>query len=243
MTIKRSKLYEDILYKQDKYVEDFLKQKKIKKTILESIYLYFFWKKEFDDVYLSFSWWRKVFFTCKELIYLAKKYDKAEMQFAKDWNKDEFFEFFQGFIKEFDDIVDGYFKNLYEHYSYWRYFLNVRRYFANEAKKLIFIILDSDTDEWNYFAYKLAEYLAKNHRKVAFSVYEKSAKQIVKSKEIKYSCVKWFVTSYLTIQPDLKANYNIKILKIFWANLSKFVWNPPKRTNLDCIKMIEWLYS
>ena len=235
--LKREKKYWDLLYKQAEIVEDFLKKKRSKKTIADIHYLNFFNLDEFDDAYFSFSWWRKVYFITDEIQNLAKKYDQAEIKFSKDWDWDEFFVFFQSFEKEFWTVIKKYFSEIYRNRDpYWS-FLAVGNFFADECRKLICIIVDSESDVWSFFATRFAERLSAHRKKIGFKVYEKIAKTLVKKEDINYKYLKSFCLSYHKQIPKLKANYNIKIFKIFWSNISK-IWD-----NKINLKLIEWLFN
>ena len=226
--LKRERLYDQILYKQEEFVGQFRKRKSIKTTILESKYLDYMWKCEFEYVYFSYSWWRKIFFVVPEIWELARKYDEIEIEFSKnkedEKTKEDFFWFFDVFIKDFENTMKLLHSDVYNNASYWINFY-IWNFYANEAVKLINLIVDSETAYWNHFCFKLAEILIKHRKKIAFKAYEKIAKKIVKDKEINYKFFKNFYMSYSKLKIKLKANYDIKILKIFWSNITKLYFD------------------
>jgi len=238
--LKREKNYDQILYKQDDFVSQFKKQKSIKTTILESKYLDYIWKSKFDYVYFSYSGWRKVFFVVPEIWELAKSYDKMEIKFSKNQKdektKEEFFWFFDIFIKKFENTMKLLHSDIYNNANYWLNF-HIWNFYANEAVKLVSLIVDSETVYWKHFCFSLTEKIVKHRKKIAFKAYEKIAKKIVKENAIKYKFFKKFFVSYSKLKKKLKASYDIKILKIFGSNVSKLYFDK------HCLKIFEAMFS
>lgn len=223
--IKRAKYYDIIKYEQEAGVAEFLKDKKYKKTLQEELYLMSIWKSSFESAYFSYSWWRKIIFTCPNIVELVKKYDKLEMEFNNSSDWDEFFCAMEKLLDLFETNLKEVFaglrlRNLYL-YNYYDVF-SVWNYIADEARQLIFIIIDSDTSVWNHFAIKFAKILSKLRPLIGFKVYEKLARSFVKAKEVNTKLLSAFVEWFINNLSELKINYQIKIFKIFWSQISKF---------------------
>ena len=238
--LKRENKYNDILYNQDDFISVFRDQKSVKKTKNEQFYLDYLWCRNFESVYFTYSWWRKSFFTIPELASLVQQYDKAEIEFSKnpddDKVREQYFLFFEQFIIEFDQVLETLHSDLFERSSYY-YAYYVWRYYTAEAVKLVWVIIDSETVYWNHFCFALLELISRYSKKNAFKAYEKIAKKIVHNKEINYKFFKSFFLSYSKIKTKLKANLDIKILRIFWSKISSL------HIDKQSLKIFEWLCS
>jgi hypothetical protein len=227
--LKRESKYDFIIYGQSDLLEPFLEKKANKKTFNESCYLSFFGLKNFEMPYASISGSRKTYFTTKHIVPLVQAYDQAEMEFAKNpehpKRKDEFLTFLEGFSKDFDQALKMFFTELREKSDTYKISYYAGNFVADEARKLISLIFDSEIALTEMVIFNLLESLAKYRRKIAFKVYEKMAKQMFKKREILPRSLHDFSASYLKIHPKLKANYQIKMLKIFGANARKMVFD------------------
>ena len=239
--LKRESKYDFIIYGQDDLLEPFLEKKANKKTFVEQCYLSFFKLKDFEDPYASISGSRKTYFTTKWITPLVKLYDKAEMEYAKNpehaERKEEFLTFLEGFAKEFDQTLKTFFSELREKSDTYKISYYAGNFVADESRKLISLILDSDISMNDVVLFKMLESLSAYRRKIAFKVYEKLAKKLFKAKEIHSRKLRDFSSSYLRIHSKLKANYQIKMLKVFGSNARKLI------ADQEHLRIFEGLFS
>ena len=224
--LKREKKYDFIKYGQSDFTEPYLEKKAQKKTVQEQCYLHFLGKMDFDTCYFSVAGSRKVFFVTMEIVELVMEYDKAEMEFARNPDhpdrKNTFFDFMEDFVGKFENALSDYFAKAAEIYDSRKLAYYAGNFFADEARKLVALIMDSETDAGDFFVFKMNEAIAKYRRKIAFKNYEKYAKKMLKDDVVPYDTFRRFAESYLKASQKLKANYRIKMLNLLGSNVRKF---------------------
>lgn len=227
--MRKEQHYEIIADQPDELIQKFLDKKKEKNTYLEESYLNYEDQENFNKAYLSISNGRKVFFTIPEIIKLMKQYDEIER------NSEDLFADLEEIYKEFKNSCDKFFTELDKDRKPMPRFLGRRRrrlflmengfyagsFFADEIRKFLTIMINSENENSMYWAYQMLIVLQKYRYKAAFKVYEKIAKNITKKAQIEEKSFREFYIHYENIRPKLKKHHDLKILKTFGANLRK----------------------
>lgn len=225
--IKRVQKYYDVLLKQDDFIEQFLQAKSEKKTVQETCYLQLMQVSQFEDVYVSVSGSRKVIFTIPAIIDVVKAYDQAESELAQSLSdgggEDDFFRFFEGFVSHFEEVIKQVFYTIIDRPDPYgeRYYAG--NFVAEEVRKFLGIVIDSQTKSGQYFLFTMIESLALHRRKIAFKAYEKCFKVMCKKETIDAELFHRFAISYGKIYPKLRRSYRHKMLKLLGSQLSKVV--------------------
>jgi hypothetical protein len=228
--LKRVQKYYDLMMKQEDLVSDFLKAKSEKKTSLETCYLLLFGFSDFEDVYVTVSGNRKVVFTVSPLVELVKAYDQAESQLSQSLadggNEEVFFTFFEDFVADFHKCLHDHFYTILMHSDPYsdRYYAG--NFFAEEVRKFLGVIIDSQTRTGHHFIFQMIESLAEYRRKIAFKAYEKYFKVLCKQEIVQPDYFHAFARSYGAMYPKLRRSYRHKMLKLLGSQLSKIIGEP-----------------